>query len=167
MTIEQALFYSFGGLAVLSSLGMLANVRNTVNAALCLLVAMLALSGLFILLHAEFIGILQVLVYAGAIVVLFVFVIMLLNLRSTALGAENQPVMKLVGAGVLAMAAVKLATLLGGDQRIAVDVPASFGTVADVAAVLYTDYLLAVEAAGVLLLAGIVAAVVLAKRELD
>ncbi len=167
MSVEQALFYSFGGLTLLSALGVLINVRNTVNAALCLVVTMVSLAGLFILLHAEFIGILQVLVYAGAIVVLFVFVIMLLNLRSTSLGAEHQPVMKLLGAGLLAMAAVKLATLLGADRRSPADVAPEFGTVADVAAVLYTDYLLAVEAAGVLLLAGIVAAVVLAKRELD
>jgi len=167
MTVEQALFYAFGGLSVLSALGMLINVRNTVNAALCLMVSMLALAALFVLLHAEFIGVLQVLVYAGAIVVLFVFVIMLLNLRGTPLGAESQPVMKLLGAGILSFAAVKLATLVGSDARALAVVDPSFGTVEDVAAVLFTDYLLAVEAAGVLLLAGIVGAVVLAKRELD
>ena len=167
MSMEQALFYAFGGLSVLSGLGVLINVRNTVNAALCLMVSMLAIAALFVMLHAELIGVLQVLVYAGAIVVLFVFVIMLLNLRGSPLGPEGQPIMKLVGAGILAFASVKLATLFGADQRPVATVAPEFGTVADVARVLYTDYLLAVEVAGVLLLAGIVAAVVLAKRELD
>lgn len=167
MSVEQVLFYAFGGATLVSALGVLANVRNTVNAALCLMASMVSLAGLFILLHAELIGILQILVYAGAIVVLFVFVIMLLNLRATPLGAERQPLMKLLGGGVLVLGSVKLATLLGAERTPFEPVVAEFGTVADVASVLYTDYILAVEVAGVLLLAGIVAAVVLAKRELD
>jgi len=164
---EQVLFYAFGGLALLSALGMLANVRNTVNAALCLMVTMLAIAGLFVMLHAEFLGVLQVLVYAGAIVVLFVFVIMLLNLRGGIQGAETHFATKLLGGVLLAAVAVELIAVLSATRKPWAAVERPFGTVAEVGRVLFTDYVLAVEAAGVLLLAGIVAAVVLAKRELD
>lgn len=165
--MESVLFYVFSGLAIASALGVVLNVSNTVYAALSLMVSMVAVAGLFVILHAEFVGVLQILVYAGAIVVLFVFVIMLLNLRSMSLGVERQPLMKLLGTVVLAAATLKLTAVLGAGRTRLPEVAPSFGTVEDVAAVLYTDYVLVFEAAGVLLLAGLVAAVVLAKRELD
>ena len=161
------LFYAFGGLALLSAAGMLVNVRNTVNAALCLMVSMVAIAGLFVLLHAEFLGVLQVLVYAGAIVVLFVFVIMLLNLRGGVNGPETHFLAKVLGGMLLAGVAVKLTAVLAVLRKPWAEVEREFGTVAQVGRVLFTEYVLAVEVAGVLLLAGIVAAVVLAKRELD
>jgi len=165
--MARALFWSFGILSVLGALGVLLNVRSTIHAALSLVVAMLGLSGLFVLLQAELIGVLQVLVYAGAIVVLFVFVIMLLNLRGGSLGAENQPLMKIVGGVIVFAATVKLAALLDVGRQAWPELPREFGTVANVASVLYTDHLLAFEVSGILLLAGIVGAVALAKRELD
>ena len=164
---ERALFWCFGGLSIASAAGVVLNVRSTVNSALSLVVCMLSLAVLFIVLHAEFIGVLQVMVYAGAIVVLFVFVIMLLNLRGGTMGAESQPWLKLVGAGVVIAATVQLAALLRGPPRSWPEIPASFGQVKTVGLSLFTDYLLAFEVAGVLLLAGIVAAVVLAKKRLD
>ena len=75
-----------------------ANVRNPINSALNLVVSMLALAGLYVLLEAQFVGLIQVMVYAGAIVVLFLFVIMLLNLRGSGTsGAETQPLVKIAG----------------------------------------------------------------------
>ncbi|MBW2281419.1 MAG: NADH-quinone oxidoreductase subunit J [Deltaproteobacteria bacterium] len=165
--MEQILFYVFSGLAILSAIGLLVNVRNTVNAALSLVVCMLSLAVLFIMLHAEFVGVLQVMVYAGAIVVLFLFVVMLLNLRGGNMGAESQPVLKLVGGAVAVGATVKLATLLDRPLKPWADIDPEFGTVAHIGRVFYTDYMLAFQVAGVLLLAGIVAAVILAKREID
>jgi NADH-quinone oxidoreductase subunit J len=165
--MEQALFYGMSGIAVLSAAGVVLNVRNTINSALSLVVTMLSLAVLFIMLHAEFIGVLQVMVYAGAIVVLFLFVIMLLNLRGGNMGAESQPVLKLVGAAVVIGATVKLVAVLRGSPRDWPDVDPSFGQVRDIGMELYTDYLLAFEVAGVLLLAGIIAAVVLAKKQID
>jgi NADH-quinone oxidoreductase subunit J len=164
--MARALFWMFGFISILGALGVLLNVRSTVHSALSLVVSLLGISGLFVLLQAELIGVLQVLVYAGAIVVLFVFVIMLLNLRGGRLGAENQPFMKIVGALIVFGAAVKLGAVLdaGGTWP---EVPRAFGTVENVAGVLYTDHLLAFEVSGILLLAGIVGAVALAKRELD
>ncbi len=165
--MEQGLFWIFSGLAVSSAMGVVLNVRNTVNAALSLVVTMLSLAVLFIMLHAEFIGVLQIMIYAGAIVVLFLFVIMLLNLRGGQMGAENQPLIKLAGAGVVIAATVKLASLLRGPTLAWPELPEGFGQVEHIGLVLYTDYLLAFEVAGVLLLAGIVGAVILAKKSLD
>ena len=165
--MEQALFYGVSGVAVLSAAGVVLNVRNTINAALSLVVTMLSLAVLFVMLHAEFIGVLQVMVYAGAIVVLFLFVIMLLNLRGGNMGAENQPVLKLVGAAVVIGATVKLAAILRGPVRDWPDVDPGFGQVRGIGMELYTDYLIAFEVAGILLLAGIISAVILAKKQLD
>jgi NADH-quinone oxidoreductase subunit J len=165
--MARALFWSFGIISVLGALGVLLNVRSTIHAALSLVVSLLGISGLFVLLQAELIGVLQVLVYAGAIVVLFVFVIMLLNVRGGRLGAENQPIMKIIGAVVVFAATVKLGALLETGSQTWAEVPRAFGTVENVAGVLYTDHLLAFEVSGILLLAGIVGAVALAKRELD
>ena len=165
--MQDALFYGFSGIALVSASGVLLNVRNSVNAAMSLVVTMLSLAVLFILLSAEFIGVIQVMVYAGAIVVLFLFVVMLLNLRGGKMGAERRPIMKLAGALIAAAAAAKLVLLL---QLPPASWPATsdgFGGVRDIGLVLFTDYMLAVQVSGILLLAGIVGAVVLAKRSVD
>ena len=97
MTTEQILFYSFSAFAVASSAGVLLNVRNTVYAALSLVASMLSLAVLFVMLNAEFIGVIQIMVYAGAIVVLFLFVIMLLNLTGRSMGGDSQVLIKTAG----------------------------------------------------------------------
>ena len=165
--MEQILFYSFGGLAVASALGVVLNVKNTVNSALSLVVSMLSLAVLFIMLQAEFIGVLQVMVYAGAIVVLFLFVVMLLNLQTADMGIDRQRGLKLLGIGVAAVVTIKLGVVLRAATRQWAEVPDTFGQVKDLATVLFTDYLLAFEVAGVLLLAGLVGAVILAKKTID
>jgi NADH-quinone oxidoreductase subunit J len=164
---EQVLFYVFAVLALVSAAGVVLNVRNTVYAALCLVVSMLSIAVLFIMLNAEFIGILQVMVYAGAIVVLFLFVIMLLNLRGGDMGADSQPLLKLVGILLLVGASVKLVMFFSGFRKAWPEVEPDFGSVRQVGMILYTDYLLAFEVAGVLLLAGLVAAVVMGKQRID
>ena len=165
--MTEALFWIFSGLAIASAFGVVLNLRNTVYSAISLVVTMLALACLFVTLHAEFIGLIQVMVYAGAIVVLFLFVIMLLNLTGDPMGAEGQPVLKGIGTLVAAAATVKLAAILWAMQKPWSEVAPSFGGTREIGAAMYTDYLLAVEIAGVLLLGGIVGAIVMAKRSLD
>ncbi len=165
--MEQALFWIFSSLAVISAAGVVLNVRNTVNSALSLVVTMLSLAVLFIMLHAEFIGVLQIMIYAGAIVVLFLFVIMLLNLRGGQMGAETQPVLKLAAVAIVIGATVQLAALLRGPPLAWPELAEDFGQVRPIGLTLYTDYLLAFEVAGVLLLAGIVGAVILAKKKVE
>ena len=81
MTVPVFLFYLFAALAVASALGMVLNARNTVAAAMSLVVTMVALAVIYLLLEAHLVAAIQMIVYAGAIVVLFLFVVMLLNLR--------------------------------------------------------------------------------------
>ncbi len=164
---EQVNFYVASFVALISAAGVVLNVRNILYAALCLVVTMLALADLFIVLNAEFIGVLQIMIYAGAIVVLFLFVIMLLNLRSGDMGAERQPVLKIIGTLLVVGASVKLVPLLSESRRAWPEVGPEFGKVRTIGGILYTDYLLAFEIAGVLLLAGIVAAVVMGKQRID
>ncbi len=168
MTLAQALFGAFAVLALGGAAGVVLSLRNAVTSALWLVVSMLALACLFVTLQAQFIGLIQVMVYAGAIVVLFLFVIMLLNLRGDSMGAPpEQPLQKGVALVLVAGAAVQLASSIGALRLPSVDVPPEFGTTRALGLALYTDYLLSVQLAGVLLLAGIVGAVVLAKRKLD
>ncbi|MCZ6823920.1 MAG: NADH-quinone oxidoreductase subunit J [Deltaproteobacteria bacterium] len=164
---EQVIFYVSAFVALISAAGVVLNVRNTLYAALCLVITMLSLAVLFILLNAEFIGVLQVMVYAGAIVVLFLFVIMLLNIRGGDMGADRQPVLKIIGTLLIVGASVKLVPLLSESRRAWPEVGPEFGTVRAIGGTLYTDYLLAFEIAGVLLLAGIVGAVVMGKQRID
>ena len=96
--MRTALFWIFSVMAVGSALGVVGSLRSPINSALSLVLSMLALAGLYVLLEAQFVGLIQVMVYAGAIVVLFLFVIMLLNLRgSGAASAESRPIGKAVG----------------------------------------------------------------------
>jgi NADH-quinone oxidoreductase subunit J len=167
VTTPQILFYLFGALAVIFALGMLLNLRNTVAAALCLVVTMVALAAIYVLLEAHLVGAIQIMVYAGAILVLFLFVVMLLNLREDAFAPGRQWLMKtvagLVGVAVLA----QLVRMLSGGLPNAPPVPEGFGGYRQVGLALYTDYVLLVEMIGLLLLAAIVGALVLAKRKID
>jgi NADH-quinone oxidoreductase subunit J len=167
VSTTEILFYVFSILALISAAGVILNVRNTVYAALCLVMVMLSLAVLFIVLEAQFIGILQVMVYAGAIVVLFLFVIMLLNLKGSPMGADSQLFLKLLGGLIVAVAGLKLAAILRSFEKPWPEIGPEFGTVKEMGTFLYTDYVLAVEIAGVLLLAGIVGAVVLAKQRTE
>jgi NADH-quinone oxidoreductase subunit J len=161
------LFWLLAALALGSAAGMILQVRNTIYAALSLVVTMIALGGLFLLLDAHFVGLVQWMVYAGAIVAVFVFVVMLLNLRAASMGADLQPGAKLIGTALVAGFALKGAGLLAALDGSWAALPPGHGTVRSLGQILYTDYLLAVQLSGVLLLAGIVAAVVVGKRSLD
>jgi NADH-quinone oxidoreductase subunit J len=165
--MDQILFFGFSAVAIGSAAGVVLNLRNAVGGALSLVLCMLALACLYVMLQSHFIGLIQVMVYAGAIVVLFLFVIMLLAFGGDPASGERQPLLKLGGIAVAVGAAVKLASLLAVLRVPWAEVPPEFGTTRELGLALYTDYLLTVQIAGVLLLAGIVGAVVLAKRDLD
>jgi NADH-quinone oxidoreductase subunit J len=168
LTPQFVVFWVFSIASVAGALGVVFNVRNPINSALNLVVSMLALAGLYVLLEAQFVGLIQVMVYAGAIVVLFLFVIMLLNLRgSGAAGAELQPLTKLGAMALVGVSTVFLVRVLATGRAPWPDVDPEYGTTRAIGEALYTDYVLSVQVAGVLLLAGILAAVVLAKKKID
>src|SRR3954468_9789711 len=102
MTMQDALFYLFAAVAVGASFGVTVS-RNPLSGAVCLLLSLFAVAGLFAIAGAHFLAAMQVLVYAGAVTVLFVFVIMLLNLSDADLGRMDLSASQLAGfASVLA-----------------------------------------------------------------
>jgi NADH-quinone oxidoreductase subunit J len=170
VTVETILFYVFGSLAVVSALGMVLNTRNTVASVMSLVVTMVSLGAVYLLLEAYLVAAIQIMVYGGAIVVLFLFVVMLLNLSTDEFPTGKQRVVKLavVIAGVAILAQVLIA--LGQDPLLAAQpeaVPEGFGGYRQLGILLYTDYVLIVEMASLLLLAAIVGALILAKRKID
>jgi NADH-quinone oxidoreductase subunit J len=166
METPAILFYLFGALAVISALGMVMNVRNTVAGAMSLVVTMVSLGGIYLLLEAYLVAALQIMVYGGAIVVLFLFVVMLLNLRQDDFAPARA---WLVRVGSTLLSALALVGLLQVTQGLAAPpaVPSGFGGYAHVGEALYTDYVLLVEVISLLLLAAIVGALILAKRKID
>ncbi|MHB1844642.1 MAG: NADH-quinone oxidoreductase subunit J family protein [Deltaproteobacteria bacterium] len=161
----QVLFWVFAALAVLGGLGVIAS-KNPVHGAMSLVGALFALAGLYLLLDAQLLAALQVLVYAGAVMVLFLFVLMLLNLSPGDLGPGRFGFGKLLGAlsaaGITTAIVLTLAKLPTRDVRA----PSDFGTVAAVGRVLYRDFTLPFEATSLLLLAAIIGAVVVAKGKI-
>jgi NADH-quinone oxidoreductase subunit J len=163
MDASVILFYVISVLLVLSSF-MVVFLRNVVHCAMALVAALFLIAILFFMLHAPMVGVLQVLVYAGAIMVLFLFVIMFLN------PTAPEPRRKLWwGFGSLAalLLAASLAALLsnGGAPADPVAATEIFGSPEALAKSLFTEFVLPFEIASVLLLVAIIGAVVLAKRE--
>lgn len=167
MSAAAFFFYVFAALAVAGALGMVLNVRNTVSGAMSLVLTMISLGGIYVLLEAYLVGVLQILVYAGAILVLFLFVVMLLNLRGDAFGPERQGLVKVIGLVAVLVMLGEFLVLLRGAFAPAAALPEGFGGYRTVGLALFTDWLLAFEVTSLLLLAAMVGAVVLAKRKVD
>ena len=161
------IFWAFAALAVMSALACITR-RSAVASALWLVVTLFSLAALFVLLDAQFIAVLQVLVYAGAIMVLFLFVIMLLNLGRAGPTDLKGPIGLGVGVFLAGLLLVQLLVLrqaspaAGGPARPALEQ----GMIPSVARPLFTTYMVPFEITSILLLAAIVGAVVLAKRKL-
>lgn len=164
------IFYPIALLCIALALAVVLN-KNPVNSAMCLIGMMLGLAGIFALTQAHFIAILQVIIYAGAIMVLFMFVIMLLNLKEDAghwiARDKNKLLSWLTGVLLVGGLYKVIDVLTETDFKTPAAVPDSFGTVARVGEALFTDFVLPFEMASVLLLAAMVGAVVLAKSKLD
>ena len=166
MTVPVFLFYLFAALAVLSALGMVLNARNTVAAAMSLVITMVALAVIYLLLEAHLVAVIQIMVYAGAIVVLFLFVVMLLNLRSDDFAPPRARLVRFAGA-LLGVYAVAEVLRRSGALPAPPPLPEGFGGYRALGIALYTDYVLLVEMASLLLTAAIVGALILAKRKID
>ena len=166
------IFYFFG-LAAIAAAVLFVTRKSPVSAALWLVVTMFSLAALYVLLDAQFIGVIQVLVYAGAIMVVFLFVIMLLNLGHPSDVADTRGTSWKVVAGLVGIALLaEVANVLRGRLPTSLQLPPGYtaqqieagGVIAPVASPLFHEYLLAFEVTSVLLLAAVVGAVVLGKR---
>lgn len=166
--IEQIIFYSFGGALLLAST-MVIVARNPVHAALFLILAFFASSGVWLLLQAEFLAITLVLVYVGAVMVLFLFVVMMLDINLDRLREGFATYLPLaLAVGILmsvAMVAVVGYTNFGPEAvPDPGSAPADANNTRALGQMIYTDYLLPFEVAAVLLLVAIVAAILLTLR---
>ncbi len=170
MGFEQIIFWLLAvGTIVTAALVVLPpGGRNPLYGALLLIVSFFFIAGLYVLLFAHTMAVLQILVYAGAIMVLFTFVIMLLNLSKKELGDETKTLAK--GLGIVAVVALgtKLVVMIQGQALniTAKPLPEGFGSVDSIADLLFTNYLVPFELTGILLLVAVIGAVVLAKRTL-
>ena len=169
-TAEAITFWVFAIPLVVAALGVVV-ARNPVYAAMSLVAAFFFMAGIYVVLVAHLIAFMQILVYAGAVMVLFLFVIMLLSIGDEHLYREHKRAMQLIGVagalGALAVLGVAIWQATGGSAPTAwAVVGGDFGTVKAVGRLLFTQYLLPFEATSLLLLVAIVGSVVVAKERI-
>lgn len=162
---EAVVFYSFGGVLLLSGL-LVVTARNPVHGALFLVLSFFTAAALWLLLHAEFLAIALVVVYVGAVMVLFLFVVMMLdiNLERVREGFwRNLPLALIVG-GVMVweMITILAFRIWGVEPK---PIPPGYSNTKELGRVLYTDYAYAFEIAAVILLVAIIAAIALTLRK--
>lgn len=171
MDIDSIIFIVSAIVAVIGAT-MMISLRNPVLSVMSLIVSLVAQAVLYVQLGAMFIGAVLIIVYSGAILVLFLFVIMILNLRgSEDLGKSSPLLHQVIKYGLSFLLFIELvfvikAGFFRGDAPIGllVDKPEGFGSVEQVATILFTKYLYPFELTSILLLAAIVGAVVMSKK---
>ncbi|RKG84579.1 NADH-quinone oxidoreductase subunit J family protein [Corallococcus terminator] len=168
MNTELVLFGVFAVMTLVSA-GLVITARSPINSAMSLVSTFFFLAGIYVLLWAHTVAVMQVLVYAGAIMVLFLFVIMLLNLGDAAHRGRPTVTRILGGAsafGLLAVLAVTLGRTNAIPANLGPQAQATFGTMASVGQSIFTAWLLPFEAVSLLLLVAMVGAVVVAKSRI-
>jgi NADH-quinone oxidoreductase subunit J len=163
--MHLVLFFIFGGLCVAGALNLLLQ-RHPINSALSLIVVMSSLAVLYLLLGAEFLAAAQVIVYSGAIMVLFTFVIMLLNLPDDEDGADRLRWLKFIGIPLGLFFLFLVVATLWNVEPLRVTPPQLVGNAQAIGSSLFTDYLLPFEATSLLILIALVGAVIFAKKDL-
>jgi len=166
MIFTDFVFYTLAAILLLAGLRVI-TTRNPVHAALFLVLAFFTAAGIWLLLEAEFLAIALVLVYVGAVMVLFLFVVMMLDVNIDKLREGFWDYLPMAGFIGLLMA-VEMVMVLGGKyfavNKVAAK-PADYSNTAELGRVLYTDYFLPFELASVVLLVAIVAAITLTLRD--
>jgi NADH-quinone oxidoreductase subunit J len=168
MNVEAVLFFVFA-FCTLASAALVIGARSPIHSAMALVATFFFLAGLYVLLWAHTIAVLQVLVYAGAIMVLFLFVIMLLSLTEAGPPSPlsfSKVAGGLAAAGLMACLSTVFLKLEGRNAPFSPSQQAAFGTLKQVGEKVYTGYLLPFEAVSLLLLVAIVGAVVVAKPKI-
>ncbi len=170
MTFEEVFFYFLAAGAIVSALLVITR-RNPINSVIFLVLNFFFLAALYLTLKAQFIAIIQILVYAGAIMVLFMFVIMLLNLGDEKRLTDRVTWKQFVAIGLSLAFVMQVLYIVGFGETAemktmsakAVDI----GTVEYIGKELFSYYVLPIEAISVLIVAAVVGAIVLAKRKFD
>jgi len=161
----SASFYLLAFLAVVSALVVVSH-RNPVISALWLVVSFVCVAGIYVLLRAHFLAMVQILVYAGAVMVLFAMVVMLMDLKEIEKGKQGQRLVRFLGglSGVLIMFLFLILTSQAWRVSWEGKAGAEFGTISEVGKVLFTKYLLPFEVLSLLLLSAVIAVIYLARR---
>ena len=168
---EAIAFYTLSAF-ILGFAVMVVSTKDTVHSVLFLVLDFLFVAALYVMLQAPFLAVIQILVYAGGIVVLYLFVVMLVNLKRPPEAHEDPHRRTKLGFGLSAAVLVELAAIVGygyvtppASRPAAAALPVS-GNTEQVGWLLYTSYLIPFEIASILLLVAMIGAIVLAKREL-
>lgn len=172
MSVEQVLFYVFAAIAILSALFVI-TLKNVVHSAVALAATLLSVAGIFLTLHAEFLAGVQVIVYVGGILVLFVFVIMLISVERAIHERQfNRQWVIAITTAILLMGELGFVLWRGKDSLVLAQpgepVQSALGVTGNsqlVGETLYGQYLLPFEIASILLLVAIVGSVALSKRK--
>ncbi len=169
ITVELAFF---GLCSLLVLLGGIITVaaRNPIRGAMGLLTTIVGIAGMYLLLTAEFLAAIQIIVYAGAVVVLFLFVIMLLGPAATSPADAKSAIPRYLGAGVFLLSAGVAATAIFGGRPPATfaPAPAGLGTIESIGRELFTTALIPFEISGALLIVAIVGAIAVARgKQID
>jgi NADH-quinone oxidoreductase subunit J len=165
-SMEALIFYILAAITVASAF-FVVFLRRPIHNVLFMIIVMIGLAGLFILLQAEFVAMVQLVVYAGAVMVLFLFVIMLLNLDQVRLPIDPRAVRSWVGVALAVAVAVVLVPILAAfvpSGSTATQKTLEMSNTQIIAKELFTTYLLPFEIASVLLLAAIIGTVILARK---
>jgi NADH-quinone oxidoreductase subunit J len=161
----QLLFFFFAAVTVGAAINVLVQ-KHVLFSALSLILMLTAMSAIFVLLRADFLAVIQVIVYAGAIMVLFTFVIMLLNLPHDEDGADRLRWLKLVGIPLGLFFLLLIVSTLWKLEPLQAAAPAFVGSPQAIGRSLFSDYLLPFEVTSILMLIALVGAVVFAKKDL-
>ncbi|WP_046866386.1 NADH-quinone oxidoreductase subunit J family protein [Microvirga massiliensis] len=162
----QGLFLLFAAASVITAL-IVVLARNPVHSALALMACFLQISAIFVLLEAPLLAVIQIFVYVGAIMVLFLFVIMMIDVREAAL-QRFLPGGNLPALVLLVLLGIEMLVLVVWSERFSVTEPVAMrtgDTVRQLSTTLFSDYLLPFETASVILLVAVVGAIVLARKE--
>lgn len=167
----QILFYIFAGLAVLGALGVII-LRNPIYCALSLVGSFFSLGAIYVLVNVEFIAVMQVLIYAGAIMVLFLFVLMLLNPLSRKAPTQWR-ISKVLGALLVVGLFFQLSGMFfsnisyGPSGEFTAEKVAEIGSIRLIGRLLYGEYVLHLEVVSILLLVAVIGSVIIAKKKLN
>jgi NADH-quinone oxidoreductase subunit J len=164
--MPTGLFIFFAVFSILSSLGVVAQ-RNPVHCLLALIMTLMSIGAMFVALDAVAVGFLQIIVYVGAIMVLFLFVIWLLNLQTEQVPSARLGVKFFAAIAVAAMAAELFAVLSHSKTALGAQTTAAgYGSIDSLAQTLFGQYLMAFETTSILLLVAVIGAVAVARRAL-
>ncbi len=165
--MAQLVFFYLAGIIVLTSILVVA-LRNPIYSALSLLIMFFHVAGLYVTLHAEFVAAVQIIVYAGAILVLYLFVVMLLNVKREDRYHAQLPLGALLGATILTEVVLLLWQRGGSAPAPPAAAPSApaIGNTEAIGEVLYSTYVFPFEVASLILLVAMIGAIVLAKRDI-